>query len=692
MHITGRALLAGFISASIFPSAGITENLPTIEVVDSLPQPNLTERRFDTAPRLNAGEMLSSMPGANLNSNGPLTGIAQYRGYFGDRVNVVVGGTHLKPAGPNAMDAPLNYLPPVLADSLQLERGIARVSGGIETLGGTIRANPKTSEFNNQDEFRANGLISGGYSDINHAHQAALFAAAANRNHRFHLGAARQRGGDYVFDGGEVTPSEHDRDSVNLGYGFRSDADQKFSIDYRYNDTGETGTAAVPMDIIWVRSDLISGEMQLPFAGDRTLKAVIDYQDSQHLMDNYSLRNPPVMMMGGMPMPMNRHSYTDVISYGLHLSMTLPLFGGTGQVGVDGDNATHNATIGDPTNAMFFVDNFNNAERNLASLSGEWNGHLTGGWQMTAGARITHVETDADTVAHSMAMMNPRIAALRDRFNSADRSQSDTNVDLALELRRPINETVSGLIGFAHKERAPSYQERYLWVPLQSTGGLADGNTYVGSINLDPEQAEQFELGLEIAGERGFFNPRIFYHRIDDYIQGTPATDPLVTVQDPTALQFSNVDAELTGLDLDWMIQLNDRWLIDGVVSYVRGERRDISDDLYRIAPLNAFTSLHYQQNNWHAQLQLEAYASQSEVSVTNREAKSAGYGITHLKFDYRPQQEIELTLGINNLFDKKYQPHLGGSNRVMSGSDLAPGERIPEPGRNLYLSATMEW
>ena len=45
--------------------------------------------------------------------------------------------------------------------------------------------------------------------------------------------------------------------------------------------------------------------------------------------------------------------------------------------------------------------------------------------------------------------------------------------------------------GVSRKSRSPAYQERYLWLPLQATAGLADGRTYTG--NLD--------LGLSIATE-----------------------------------------------------------------------------------------------------------------------------------------------------------------------------------------------
>ena len=39
-----------------------------------------------------AAALLHSVPGANINRNGVLTGIAQYRGMYADRVNVKING------------------------------------------------------------------------------------------------------------------------------------------------------------------------------------------------------------------------------------------------------------------------------------------------------------------------------------------------------------------------------------------------------------------------------------------------------------------------------------------------------------------------------------------------------------------------------------------------------------------------
>ena len=47
--------------------------------------------------------------------------------------------------------------------------------------------------------------------------------------------------------------------------------------------------------------------------------------------------------------------------------------------------------------------------------------------------------------------------------------------------------------------------------------------------------------------------------------------------------------------------------------------------------------------------------------------------------------------LGVENLFDKVYQDHLGGYNRVRD-SDIPVGARINGMGRNFYLKLNATW
>lgn len=630
-----------------------------------------------------SAEQLKRLPGANVNRNGVLSSIAQYRGLYGDRVNVLVDGIAIRQAGPNSMDSPLSYIAGSQLDNLTLYRGIAPVSSGIETIGGTVAANSHHISFGNTEDFILSGQANSGYAHNNQAYQLGFLGGIADENHRLQLGLSRDKGDDQRFDGGKILPSRHERDSVSVGYGYQHEGFEAFA-DIEHHDTGRTGTPALPMDIIYARGERYKTGFSQTFDNGGTLSARVNYQDADHIMNNFALRRAPANPA------QFRQTYTDVIAHGYQLQYQKNnwLFG------TDIDIATHNATIFNPNNDAFYVENFNDVERNRYSLFAEWQGQLNDVWSMQSGVRYSQVRMDAGAVAVNGPM--GAMLVLQDRFNNANRQQTENLVDIAVDFKRTLSSELDLLVGVARKQRAPSYQERYLWGPFQSTSGLADGNNYLGNIGLDAETAYQFELGLDWHRPTVAISPRIFYHHVNDYIQGTAATDPVAIMAstmmgDATPLQFNNVDARLYGIDTGWFAVLNNYWHLEGVVSYVRGERRDTSDNLYRIAPLTARSQLVFTQPNWKVGFEMVNVAAQNRVSRENDEQKTSGYSLFNLNGQLKITQQLTVDAGLNNVFDRRYDEHLGGYNRVVN-ADIALGERLPGVGRNAFVNLTLTW
>ena len=654
------------------------------------------------------GDMIKRLPGANINSNGPLTSIAQYRGLFGDRVNVLIDGVRISKAGPNSMDSPLSYLPASRVADVALYRGIAPVSSGIETIGGTIMANSKQAEFASGDEAEFHGNVTAGYAENGSSRYAGVLASVANKNHRFQVAGSLDRGDDLEFDDGTIDPSRHERDTVGINYAFQQSGNT-LELDVEHHDTGETGTAALPMDIMFARGENYKIKFSKALSNGGKFDARLNYQDAEHLMNNYVLRTGPTMdmMMGMMLMTVDMHRFalTDVETHGYHFTYGK----GNWLVGIDGDQAEHNATMYDPNNTDFYLENYKDIERDRNSIFAEWKGALSNDWKLEAGARYTRVSMDAGKVNSNVinamipmsAMMQMQLNPLATAFNSADRDQDDNLVDLAAVFTRKIDDNLDIELGLARKERAPSYQERYLWATMESTSGLADGNNHVGDVNLDAETAYQAELGFDWHTPKAAFSPRAFYHHINDYIQGTNYGCPVMgdpvcmlsnMMGDSTPLQYSNVDAKLYGLDANWFVAVTNEWQLDGTVSYVRGKRRDTSDNLYRIAPLTARTMLSYVQTGWRVGLEAVTVASQNKVSKENDELKTAGYAVFNLNGNYQPTEMVTITAGVNNLFDRGYENHLGGYNRISDSTDIGHMDRLPGLGRSAYVGVNVNW
>ncbi len=152
---------------------------------------------------------------------------------------------------------------------------------------------------------------------------------------------------------------------------------------------------------------------------------------------------------------------------------------------------------------------------------------------------------------------------------------------------------------------------------------------------------------------------------MEDYIQGVPAepntpgvVDTLLEMVsamngDPTPLRFSNVDARLYGFDADFGLRLSQNWRADGVLTYVRGEREDVDDDLYRITPATLRLSATYEQKVWSASLETLMVAEQDKVSTENSEEATPGRVLVNAYGRWDVSERVSLSAGIENLLDQ---------------------------------------
>lgn len=704
------------------------ERLPKM-TIEAEPERPFNEATIDpdkvppTAP--DAAQLLIRAPGANFNFNGKLTGQAQYRGMFGPRINVRLNGISMEPGGPNWMDPPLHYMPPALMESITVTRGIAPVSSGMG-IGGYVEAKSKTSRFTDSEQFEFHGSAQGEGHTVDGGGGGGGLVYLANHRHRLHAVGSREEGDDTRFPEGIVKATQYERSTFGGGYGFKI-GDHDVGLDYRRTETDDSGTPALPMDIGFVDTDRFSGEYN-GFFGVIKLESKLFYSRVEHQMNNFTLRDAPNFFEPPSPPPFFQGSDRRLVNansddVGYVFKASIPLAGGALTAGSDGSFAEHDAKVLDPDFAPFFVKNFNNAQQDNFGAFVEWKGAIAPRWTVEAGARYNRSAMDAGKIdafpaqladrmiaAGAMPMGPPAaVRALRERFNDADRSQDEDNLDAVLTLDYQLLANTRLALGFARKERNPSYIERYLWIPLEVNAGLGDGNNYVGKVDLDPEVSYQFELGLDWRTDRFNFAPRAFYRRVDDYIQGvpvpaTPENAPIIAISttngDPTPLQFANVDAEFWGVDAEFGVALADHWRADAVGTFVRGRRRDIEDDLYRITPPNLRLSLTHQRPTWFATVETVLVDRQDKISRTNTFdpqnpnnsfRETPGYVLLNLYGQWRPFKGLSLTAGVDNLLDKNYTDHLSGFNRVL-GSDVPVGRRLPGPGINGYLQVAYSW
>ncbi len=633
----------------------------------------------DTTPAARAAivdssRLLQDLPGAAVVRNGPLTGIPQLRGLWGDRVRTTVDGMTLTPACPNHMDPPLHYAAPEFADTLIVVPGITPVSWGGDSIAGSVRLEPPPPRFNTNQTWRPFGNLSSGYRGVDDGFNVGGAVGAANRTFSGSYRGSWQKGEDYRFPGGRVRDTGYDIAQHGLLFAAET-SPGVWSLDAGYTRTRDTGTPALPMDMI---EDDGYG-FGVKFDGEHTvgpLSGRLYHHRTDHLMDNYSLR----------PAGMNRmfspaHSKDTGFQLDTGVRRDRDEFRiGAGFHGNEFDAFQQNAATG------LQQDTLNEATRFRVGAYLEWQRDWSPRWQTIVGARNDTVLMDAAAIERWYAPAAADAAA----FNARSHDFTDVNFEGMGSVRfRPADWTTVELAG-ARKVRSPSSLERYLWTPLSASAGQADGRTYLGNLDLDPEASHQVNLTAAFRGSRWETRVSPFYNWVSDYIQGTP-----IARRDPAGrpvLQYQNLSqVELYGVDADarWLITTN--FTLRGGLSYLRGRNEDTGDNLYRIAPLRGNVALDFRWRNLEATAEVALAAEQTEVSRYNDEPETPGYIVCNLRAGYRFSRHLRLDAGVENLLDEDYADHLGGVNRV-AGSDVPVGARLPGYGRFGYVSLRAEF
>ena len=675
MILKSTALVLG-VCAVTGTAVAEHEQLPSLVIEGSATRVGA----FSTAPGniglKDTASLLERVPGANVNRNGALTGIAVYRGMFGNRVTTTIDNSALKEAGPNSMDPPLSHYPAALTESLTVHRGIAPVSSGIETLGGSMHAKSRKGQFAEGEGIETHGVGSMGYSSVDDGYVGALMGSVANKNHKLHLSGSQEKGGDYtVKDGTEQANTEYDRNAFSGGYGYQR-AGHKFGLNYSNTDLGNTGTPALPMDIAYVKGGLWDMHHDWDLGEGVSLKTDVFYQKMRHLMDNNLLRTAATAMT-------NR---TKVEAGGLRMALAMPFNNGELTVGVEGDQSNHQA---DSTMAATTTNFYNKVERDRYSLFTEWAGAVSEDVSIELGARYTHTWSDAGEVSTGMGSMQMK-KDNASNFNALERSKNYNLVDLVAELQYKASSELDVSIGLARKNRAPTYQELYIWYGSKGNAGFADGKTYLGDLGLEAETAYQADVSFEWHTADAYIAPSAFYHYVQDYIMGATSAKATGAGDYDADLQWSNTEAQFFGVELEAGYKFTDHIRADAGLNYVRGMRVNAlngDDDLYRIAPLNGRTQLTYEASNWSTSIEGVFVADQGDVAGYNDEQSTKGYMQMNLRGQYEPCRGLVIATGIENVLDEQRFNHLGGYQ-----NHDETGQRNFLPGRNLYATLGYTW
>src|SRR5690606_25345057 len=127
----------------------------------------------------------------------------------------------------------------------------------------------------------------------------------------------------------------------------------------------------------------------------------------------------------------------------------------------------------------------------------------------------------------------------------------------------------------------------------------------------------------------------------------------------------TNIDAGTRGAELGVEYRPAEDWKLGGSLAYARGEDRDSGRPLPQMPPLESRFSADWDNGTWSAGVLLRAVDGQDRVArgygnvVGQDIGPSTGFATLALNAGYRFSSGVQLTAGVDNVFDRAYSEHL---------------------------------
>jgi hemoglobin/transferrin/lactoferrin receptor protein len=241
--------------------------------------------------------------------------------------------------------------------------------------------------------------------------------------------------------------------------------------------------------------------------------------------------------------------------------------------------------------------------------------------------------------------------------------------------------------------KMPTAQQLYLSLP---NGGGA-GVNLVPNPNLQPESARSYEAGFRGRFERGWFSIGGFYTTYKNFIVN------FQSIPNSTDLTNANLSSvRLWGIEGSAEYRVTDDLHINGGFSYQFGNQQAAPGAAIvpfdAASPFNGTLGLRWFKREWNLEGEV---ISRFSAPVTRASLPTLYRPGDWFVFDafvnWKPQQNITLRAGVQNIFDTRYFQNLGTGTTYTIVPTTAVAQQNPlelqvQPGRTLKLSATVDF
>jgi len=608
-------------------------------------------------PASDGADYLKTIPGFSAIRSGGTNGDPVLRGMFGSRLNILTNGGVMLGACPNRMDAPTSYISPETYDRLTVIKGPQSVIWGPGGSAGTILFEREPEKFGTLGSRVNASLLAGS----NGRFDKVLDAAAGNSQAYARFVGNQSRSDDYKDGNGDTVPSRWDKWNGDVTLGWTPDTDTLLELTAGKGD-GEARYAGRGMDGSQFKRESLGLRFEKSNLGEvlDKVEAQVYYNYADHVMDNYSLRTPSGSGMMGMPMVSN----VDRRTLGARIKATWRWADVQLISGIDAQTNEHRKRGGMGVDAHKGKPWTKDADFHNYGVFSELTWYATGEDRLISGARLDR-------------------ASARD-FRQASATNGDTRADtLPSGFIRYEHDlaaiSATSYIGLGHAQRFPDY-----WELFSPTNGPR------GSVNafdsIKPEKTTQLDFGIQYQDERLQAWASGYVGQIRDYI-----LFDYRSMMGMSSTQAQNIDARIMGGELGAAYKLDDNWKADATLAYAWGKNSSDGKALPQMPPLESRLGLTYSRDAWSVGALWRLVAAQNRIAqnqgnvVGKDYEKSGGFGVFSLNGAYKVNNNLKLSAGVDNLFDKAYAEHLNLAGNAGFGYPAADPQPVNEPGRTFW-------
>lgn len=644
-HIHDTAELSPTVITAIAPSSPLT-------VVTNPKDPR------QPVPASDGGDYLKTIPGFSVIRAGGTNGDPVLRGMFGSRLNILTNGGMMLGACPGRMDAPTSYISPETYDRLTVIKGPQSVIWGPGGSAGTILFEREPEKFGELGS-RVNGSVLAG---SNGRFDKVLDAAAGNQLGYVRFIGNQSHSDDFEDGNGDTVPSRWDKWNGDVSLGWTPDADTLLELTAGKGD-GEARSAGRGMDGSQFKRESLGLRFEKSNLGEvlDKVEAQVYYNYADHVMDNYTLRTPSGTGMMGMPMVSN----VDRRTMGARVKATWRWADVQLISGIDAQTNEHRQRGGMGVNAHKGQPWTKDADFHNYGAFGELTWYATGEDRLVTGARLDR-------------------ASARD-FRKGSATEGDTRADTLPSGFVRYEHDLAAIpattyIGLGHTQRFPDYWE--LFSPKRAPAGSV--NAFDG---IKPEKTTQLDFGIQYRDERLEAWASGYVGQVRDYI----LFDYQRNMMGSLTSQAQNIDARIMGGELGAAYKLTENWKADATLAYAWGKNSSDGKALPQMPPLESRLGLTYSRDTWSVGALWRLVAEQNRIAKNQGNVvgkdydTSSGFGVFSLNGAYKVNNNLKLSAGVDNLFDKAYAEHLNLAGNAGFGYPASATDPVNEPGRTFW-------